>query len=179
MTVTVSKTGKVIVAMLDAELRAAGVDMSDATSSVGWNSKLQQVTVNAPAATANQLALIPNVVAAHNPQTPIATFAQSHAANLKTFAKALYVLEQGINGHVTAGANQLADYQTALSAAMAVVNSLPQPYTDNLNAERDLQNVAVAVGSMTIGQARTFAMLLRGWLNTRLTFALLASATLD
>lgn len=179
MAITVNKAGNVIVAMLESELRAAGVNMSDPASGVAWNSKLAQVMVNAPAATDNQVALIAGVVASHNPQTPIATFAQSHAANLKTFAKALYLLEQGINGHVTAGANQLADYQAALSAAMAVVNTLPNAYTDNLNAERDLQNVAVAVGSLTIGQARTFAVLLRSWLNTRMTIGLLAGRDLD
>jgi hypothetical protein len=179
MAITVSKTGTVIVAMLDTELRAAGVAMTDPASSVAWNSKLRLVTVNAPAATSEQLALIPGVVAAHTGATPVGTFVQSHTANLKTFVKALYQLEQGINGHTTAGANLLIDYQAALSAAMNVVNTLPQPYLDNLNAERDLQNVAVAVGSMTITQARTFAILLRAWLNTRVAYGMMGTVLLD
>jgi hypothetical protein len=65
MAVTVSKAGKVIVGILDAELRAAGVNMSDPATSIAWSSNLQQVTVSAPAATEPQLLLVPGVVAAH------------------------------------------------------------------------------------------------------------------
>ncbi len=171
MAVVVSKTGKVVVAMLDAELRAAGVNMSDPTSGISWNSTLQQVTVNAPAATEPQLLLIPTVVAAHTALTPLGDYARSHEANRRTFLKALYLLEQAINLHTTQGTNLLADYQAALTAAMNIVNTLPAAYTDNLNAERDLQALAIAVGSMTLAQARTFAVLLRGWLLTRAVFA--------
>lgn len=179
MAVVVNKAGKVIVAMLDAELRAAGVDMSDQTSSVAWNSKMQLVTVNAPAATAPQLALVPGVVAAHTASTPLGDYARSHQANRAVFLKALYQLEKTINLHTTPGVNLLADYQAALTAAMNIVGTLPAPYIDNLNAERDLQALAIAVGSMTIGQCRTFAILLRTWLLTRATFADTASDLLD
>lgn len=179
MAVVVGKTGKVIVGMLDAELRAAGIDLSDPASSIAWNSKLQQVTVNAPAATAEQLGLVSGVVAAHTAATPITDYTRSHAANRQTFLKALYVLEQTINNHTTAGTNLLADYQAALAACMNVVNTLPAPYTNNLNAERDLQGLAIAVGSMTIAQCRTFAILLRAWLNTRAIMADTAAEALD
>lgn len=179
MAVTVSKVGKVIVGMLDAELRAAGVDMSDPTSSVAWNSKLAQVTINAPAATEPQLLLVPGVVAAHTGATPLGDYARSHAANRAVFLRALYQLDKTVDLHTTAGTNLQADYQAALSAAMAVVNTLPQPYIDNLNKLRDLDGVAVAVASLTLAQCRQFSATLRGWLLTRATFADVATEGLD
>lgn len=179
MAVVVSKTGRVIVAMLDAELRTAGVDMSDPVTSIAWNSTLQQVTVNAPAATAGQLALIPNVVAAHTAATPLGNYARSHEANRRTFLKALYQLEQAVNLHTTPSANLLVDYQAALTAAMNVVNTLPQAYTDNLNAQRDLDGVGIAISSLTLAQCRQFSATLRGWLNTRATFAEVSAEALD
>ncbi len=106
-------------------------------------------------------------------------YAGSHKANRIKFLNALYQLEKAVNLHTTPGLNLLADYQAALTAAMNVVNTLPAPYIDNLNAERDLASVAVAIGSMTITQARTFALLLREWLCTRAIFADTASDLLD
>lgn len=132
----------------------------------------------APEATAEQRALVDTLKASHTTSTPIKTFARSHALYQRKFLTALYALEQGVGQHTTQGQNLLADYQAALNDAMGIVNDLPQAYIDNLNAERDLAGLAIGVAGMTLVQCRQFALLLRGWLNTRLGFAL-ATAQLD
>jgi hypothetical protein len=171
--------GKTIIKpKLDEELRAAGIPIDGVGGAIERPTDIR-IDFQDTATQQQQTTGTDAVVAAHPLPTPIADYARSHEANRAVFLKALYKLETTIDLHTTAGLNLQADYQAALSAAMAVVNTLPQPYIDNLNKVRDLDGVAVAVGSLTLAQCRQFAATLRGWLNTRAIMADTSAEMLD
>ena len=181
MAVTVNKMGKVIVGMLDAELRAAGVDMSDPASSVAYSSLLQQVTVNAPAATAPQLALIPGVVASHTGATPISDYAAAFNEQRRVIVKAFYTFSEGFR--TASVPPTLAQYRTILGSTLSVVNTLPITFTTELSQERSglaLADPTITLpSSWTLTQCQGWHTLLSGWLGRALAAVSTSSQRID
>ncbi len=106
----------------------------------------------------------------------ILLYARQHMDNRRIFSRAWFVLEDGIR---TIPSFTLANYQTALTAALTVINTLPAVFLTHLNNERTAYSLTMAPSAMGLAQCQAFDTLLHGWINARLVGSLIAPEVLN
>lgn len=126
-----------------------------------------------------QESTIAGIVAAHNPApppTPIRAWAEFHRDNLLALVRAAKALDDGINGHTVAGANdttRLNAIRPAIVNAIDLLNDVPQIDT-HFQKLGDIMGFP-APGSATLAQCRNMLVALQALIGEHLAVAVFAA----